>query len=91
MAGPLQSCIRRNYDLVCNKLYLGIFSNSLSSTRSKCKKKVLRPTQVNINVETYDRAMNVVTINDNMCRVFELALYVLIMPPSARDTISTMN
>jgi len=35
--------------------------------------------------------MNVVTINDNMCRVFEFALYVLIMPPSARDTITTMN
>jgi len=35
--------------------------------------------------------MNVVTINENMCRVFELARDVLIMPPSARDTITTMN
>jgi len=91
MIGPLQCCIRLNYDRVCNRLYLGIFSNALSSTRSKCGKKFLRPTQLNMKVETYEKAINIVTFNDNMCRVFALALNVLIMPPFARDTITTMN
>jgi hypothetical protein len=55
------------------------------------KKTVLKPTQLSINVEAYKEDMIVVTFNDKMCRVFELALNVLIMPPSARDTITTMN